>query len=394
MEVAEGRKFTQAAEAIHSTLSTNLEEGGAFTLWRMPNSTESTLFICNNGVTEIADVSLEESAPGFVFAPFLPHQKKLFLKAELIYTFKGAEILQDSTSNPSLSNLFPKSLAETKFKLHIKKSASTKKKANFKEIVIKGISEIENGGLEKIVPSRYKEVALNEPLNIVETFLKLCAKHPSAFVSVFSSAHTGTWCGATPELLVSIDRESKFRTHALAGTLPYTPDMNLKSVAWTQKEIEEQALVCRYIINCFKKIRVREYQEQGPKTVVAGNVMHLKTDYLIDMKEVNFPQLGSVMLKLLHPTSAVCGMPHEPAMQFLSANEGYEREFYSGYLGPINHLQESHLFVNLRCMQLVENGVRLYAGAGVTADSIPEKEYEETEMKMRNMVTVLASELK
>lgn len=389
MEVAEGRKFTKEAEAIQSTLCTQLEEGGAFTLWRMPHSSESTLFICNNGVTEIAEVSLEESATGFVFAPFLPHQKKVFLKAELIYTFRGAEIHETSTSAQHPKNLLSKSEQQTKFKLHIKKSASSKNAADFKEIVARGISEIENGGLEKIVPSRYKEVVLNEPINIVETFLSLCEQHPTAFVSVFSSSHTGTWCGATPELLVSVDRESKFRTHALAGTLSYTPDMNLRSVAWTQKEIEEQAFVCRYIINCFKKIRVREYQEHGPKTVVAGNVMHLKTDYLVDMKEVNFPQLGSVMLKLLHPTSAVCGMPLEPALQFLSVNEGYAREFYSGYLGPINHLQESHLFVNLRCMQLIKNAVRLYAGAGVTADSVPEKEYEETEIKMKNMLGVL-----
>jgi isochorismate synthase len=148
-------------------------------------------------------------------------------------------------------------------------------------------------------------------------------------------------------------------------------------------------LVCRYIINCFKKIRLREYLEQGPKTVVAGNVMHLKTDYEVDMKEVNFPQLGSVMLKLLHPTSAVCGMPLEASIQFLKEQEGYQREFYSGYLGPVNYQNESSIFVNLRCLQLLEGKARLYAGAGVTVDSVPEKEWEETEMKMKSLLGVL-----
>ena len=162
-------------------------------------------------------------------------------------------------------------------------------------------------------------------------------------------------------------------------------------MAWTQKEIEEQALVCRYIINCFKKIRVREYLEHGPKTVVAGNVMHLKTDYEVDMKEINFPQLGSVMLKLLHPTSAVCGMPLEAAMKFLLENEGYDREFYSGFLGPVNYQYESHIFVNLRCLQILEDTVRLYAGAGVTLDSVPQLEWEETEIKMKNMMGVITN---
>jgi isochorismate synthase len=197
--------------------------------------------------------------------------------------------------------------------------------------------------------------------------------------------------GASPELLVSIDAQDKFKTIALAGTLPYTSGMNLKSVAWTQKEIEEQALVSRYIINCFKKIRVREYVEHGPRTIIAGSLLHLRTDYEIDMKEVNFPQLGSVMLKLLHPTSAVCGMPLEPSLDFLQKNEGYDREFYSGYLGPVNFDGESKLFVNLRCIQIFENTARIYAGAGVTADSDPAKETEEVDMKIQSLNQIINS---
>jgi isochorismate synthase len=118
--------------------------------------------------------------------------------------------------------------------------------------------------------------------------------------------------------------------------------------------------------------------------------MHLKTDYEVDMNEINFPQLGSVMLKLLHPTSAVCGMPLDTALGFLKSQEGYNRELYSGYLGPVNFDEESHLFVNLRCMQLHEKSVRLYAGAGVTSDSDPEKEFLETEIKMKGLKTLIS----
>jgi len=92
-----------------------------------------------------------------------------------------------------------------------------------------------------------------------------------------------------------------------------------------------------------------------------------------------------VMLKLLHPTSAVCGMPLEPALDFLRDHEGYDREFYSGFLGPVNLEGASSLFVNLRCMQLFETSARVYAGAGVTADSDPEKENEEVDMKIQTL---------
>ena len=68
---------------------------------------------------------------------------------------------------------------------------------------------------------------------------------------------------------MSIDQGMKFKTIALAGTKTFQEGANLKNIAWTQKDIEEQALVCRYIINCFKKIRLREYEEHGPRTVVA-----------------------------------------------------------------------------------------------------------------------------
>jgi isochorismate synthase len=360
--------------------------GGAFMFWRMPGSDEKNLIVCNSGTSALDELSLEDSKPGFAFAPFNPGKKKFYFSADLIFRFKGEEIVD----GPDLSNTrYITKPSSTKGsddnKSYYPKEKNNSEHLDYSSLVKAGIERIESGSFEKIVPSKYKDVELPEGFDPLKIFYRLCEKHPNAFVSFVSSPETGTWLGASPELLVSVDAESKFKTIALAGTLKHTPGMNLKSVAWTQKEIEEQALVSRYIINCFKKIRVREYQEQGPRTVVAGSLLHLRTDYEIDMKEVNFPQLGSVMLKLLHPTSAVCGMPLEPALDFLQHHEGYDREFYSGFIGPVNFDGASSIFVNLRCMQLFEDSARIYAGAGVTADSDPEKENEEVDMKIQTL---------
>jgi isochorismate synthase len=84
-------------------------------------------------------------------------------------------------------------------------------------------------------------------------------------------------------------------------------------------------------------------------------------------------------------------MPFEPAFSFLVTNEGYDREFYSGFLGPVNFDGESRLFVNLRCIQIFEKTARIYAGAGVTADSIAEKEEEEVDMKILTLTQILNS---
>ena len=91
------------------------------------------------------------------------------------------------------------------------------------------------------------------------------------------------------------------------------------------------------------------------------------------------------MLEMLHPTSAVCGMPKDEAMKFVLEIEDFPRELYSGYLGPVNFDGETHIFVNLRCAKITESEVSFYAGAGITEDSNPEKEYLETELKMQSL---------
>lgn len=377
---------------IKNLIDRILALGGSLIYWRFPNSTEKTLIVCNAGASVKDEVTLEGSMPGFAFAPFNPTKSKYLFSADLVFRFKGDEIVDgpDLSSTP----FFSKDIASVdmkKSRLHYTTTNHVGNPANFSELVQECIQKAESEQVEKIVPSRFADVDLPENFDVVKTFNLLCEKHPNAFVSLVTSPETGTWLGASPELLVSVDAQEKFKTIALAGTQKSPPNVNLKSVAWTQKEIEEQALVSRYIINCFKKIRVREYIEQGPHTVVAGSLLHLRTDYEVNMREINFPQLGSVMLKLLHPTSAVCGMPFEPAIDFLLKNEGYDREFYSGFLGPVNFDGESKLFVNLRCMQVFEKKVRIYAGAGVTADSVTEHEVDEVEMKIKTLSQILNS---
>ena len=370
---------------LHQTIQDALNQGFPFSLWKTPDKNEKHLIISQRGLTHVDEVNLEESTSGFVFAPFLPDQKKIIFPADLLFRFEDG-ILKEAPNQDAL-NYNPSKLQDSLL-LNVREPEDITSLVNFKDLVALSIKKIEKGEFEKIVPSRVKDISINKGFDLLNAFDQLCEKHPHALVSLVSSSETGTWMGATPELLVSVTG-NKFKTVALAGTLPYSPDMNLKSVAWTQKEIEEQALVCRYIISCFKKIRLREYDEHGPKTTVAGNVMHLKTEYEVDMQATNFPQLGSVMLKLLHPTSAVCGMPLENSVAFLKEYEGYNRQFYSGYLGPINIKKESHVFVNLRCMQLFSEKIRLYAGAGVTADSIVDMEWNETEMKMSNLQKII-----
>ena len=373
-------------EFISEAITSYVENGFSFSLWRLPNSS-TVQMAASEQPALLSEVNLEESSSGFLFSPFDPHKEKIHLPLDEYAEFQTHQII--SYKGKIVDGIITKKKTTPSKPVPyytLSGSSVTTTDEGYKQLVSKSIDEVVRGNFEKIVPSRCKSLTLPKDFDIIETFNKLCELYPLAMVSVFSSPLTGTWIGATPEMLVRIGSDQHFHTVAVAGTQPYETGTELRSVSWTQKEIEEQALVERYIISCFKKIRLREYDELGPKTIVAGNLLHLKTEFSVDMVATNFPQLGSIMLNLLHPTSAVCGMPLQASLDFLKQNEGYDRQFYSGYLGPVNIKSETNLYVNLRCMQLFANEAVLYAGAGVMADSDPEKEWTETEMKMNTLI--------
>lgn len=382
------------AGAIHRIAQAGLRNGYALAAWKLPGSTIKSILLTDEVRSFSAEDQLESLEGGFVFCPFNRQEAGYYLKADLLFKIKDEKISHEETPLAVTSLEWLKNQPEPAAPVSFYRPSSEthlfrKPQPDFKKLVDECVQYIATGRAEKIVPSRYKAIPLPSDFNPIVAFQKLCAAHPHALVSLVSIPTVGTWLGASPEILVQVEDHAIFRTVALAGTQPYTPGANLKEVAWTQKEIEEQALVSRYIINCFKKIRLREFEEHGPKTVVAGNLLHLKTDFSVDLKATHFPQLASVMLNLLHPTSAICGMPLEAALHFLKNHEGYTRQFYSGFLGPVNINNTIQVYVNLRCMQLTAQSLICYAGCGVTIDSLPQKEWDETEMKLNSLLTVV-----
>jgi isochorismate synthase len=363
--------------------------------WRRPNSPVKNAIV-SESVLEIDHTQpFEELGSGFLSSPFDKSLNRYFLPADRFISFHEDKLqTAGNISETSQSWLIEKAASyRAKIQEQILVTGppenSKETKESFIQLVATSIAEIEKGTFEKVVPSRRKIIELPGDFDVVSSFQNLCQAYPQALVSFVNIPGIGSWLGASPEVLVSVEGGKIFKTVALAGTQPYHAGLNLKTVAWTQKEIEEQALVERYVISCFKNIRLREYEEHGPRTVIAGNLMHLKSEFTVDMQATNFPQLGSVMLKLLHPTSAVCGMPLETSLEFLRKYEGYNREFYAGYLGPVNIHNSTDLFVNLRCMQVQGKLGVLYAGAGVTIDSSPEEEWAETEMKFNTLLNVI-----
>ena len=376
---------------LANLLAYYMETGGQIAVWRKPKSNFLQVLIDKTSKLKRVPLTLEELPPGFIVHPFEDQADNMGFFMEASEYFKvdlGVDFHSQMEALDPIPAILPKKEAIGKisqFFVKVDQGGSTAinvgmEKPAFLDLVEKGISAIESGQLSKIVPARLKILPLENGFDLATAFKNLLFSYPNAFINFFHLPGIGTWLGASPEVLIQT-KGDEFYTMSLAGTQKAKGDNPIKNAAWTQKEIEEQALVSRYIVDCFKKIRLREYDEHGPKTVVAGNLLHLRSDFTVDMKATNFPQLGSVMLQLLHPTSAVCGMPRQQALEFLKENESFDRSLYAGFIGPVNIEAETSIFVNLRTARLMEQEAWLYAGAGVTEDSDPESEWEETELK-------------
>jgi len=374
--------------ADKSSLIDKLIEGGyAFAVWRMPDSAKLNFIIAFQEARQ-TDLPIHELDQGFILNTYSAnHPKKpYFIPADAI--FKADDLIIDPRISASQISKFFASLDRKPYKRSAYSSSAfptPSQPANkFESKVNQALISIENGEFEKVVLSRYEEVVLEEDFSIWDFFQQISQSYPTAFCSISHLPGKGLWIGASPELLIS-DNGDLFKTIALAGTKSLEEDQELKEIAWTHKEIEEQALVSRYIINCFKKLRLREFEEHGPKTVKSGHLAHLKTGFEVKYAGLGFEGLSDQMLGLLHPTSAVCGMPIEKTKPFIDAVEEYDREFYAGFLGPVNFNNSINLFVNLRCMKVEDDTARLFAGAGITEDSVPSKEFQETELKLKVM---------
>jgi isochorismate synthase len=305
---------------------------------------------------------------GFVFAPFDAEEIPFIpLEHSDVYvdSVNSSDYLlkkKDSTINSAISNDF------------------------FEDLVAKAVKAIKENKFSKVVLSRKEEIAIPD-FDIEITMNKMISLYSNAFKYCFFHPKIGTWLGATPEQFLKTNGNS-LKTVALAGTQLAT---NSAAIIWNDKEKIEQQLVTDFIVDSLEDL-AKEITISSPYSVKAGNLWHIKTDILAQLKS---KKLIKKIILALHPTSAVCGLPKEEAKEFIHQNEGYNREYYSGFLGELNidfvtfRTLQTDLFVNLRCMKVIKNKAQLFVGCGITKDSIPVDEYMETVNKSMTMKKII-----
>lgn len=337
----------------------------SFALFRLPYQQQQTLVMQTSGepleVTSCAELS---DKGGFVIAPFAPSTDRpiLLIRPDVVtHDIPWGQLETVPTiASPSIST-------DPRTDYHIDFS-------NFH-------AHLENHDFSKLVLSRSIFIPADSTASSVELYQRACASYPRMMIILVSTPTSGMWLVATPEILLS-GGEEEWQTVALAGTMPFSEE-----VLWSDKNIQEQRYVATYITEQLEQF-TSEFKESGPRTIRAGHLAHLRSDFQFKLN--NSQGIGD-LIQALHPTPAVCGLPKQDAFHFIQHNEHHDRSYYSGFMGPLQVEGKTNLFVTLRCMEIFTNGYRLYAGGGILKDSQEEQEWQETEIKLDTMRNIVHS---
>lgn len=359
---------------IIAFINSLLENHIAFACWFYPHNPRMGMLIGNKDDVHFYDrFDQLNGGAGFAFAPYrITEESPAILLKPAFYSeeFSADEI-------PDLKKFKPFDPENGNG------TCALQSKEDYLKMIEETIAAIREGALSKVIMSRQIPVERKD-ISVAEVFLELQNRTPNAFTYLVNLPVAGTWMGATPEVLIKSEGE-KFETVSLAGTQSRKPDA--EEYYWSTKDIEEQAFVSRYMLDVFFDFDIHQYKTTGPETLESGKVAHLKTSFFFPAEKIK-DQLGSFIARL-HPTPAVCGFPKALADEFIRSTEPYQRDYYTGYLGPWRLNQQVALFVNLRCMKITEHNYILYVGGGITARSVPEKEWDETNQKAKTILSVL-----
>lgn len=264
----------------------------------------------------------------------------------------------------------------------------------YAEAVARATKAIARGDLRKVVLARTVLVNAGRDLDAKQLAWRLRAVDPSCYVFAVpqpSPAGASVLVGATPELLVR-RRDRLVEAMPLAGSSPRYGDpsrdrASADALFRSAKDREEHAVVVEDVARVLRAFCDRVEHPHEPELLGTANVWHLATPFRGRLHDPNVTALD--LVAALHPTPAVCGTPREAAREALDALEPIDRGGYAGPVGWMDADGDGEWAIALRCAEITGSTARLFAGAGIVADSVPEAEVDETERKFRALLDAL-----
>ncbi len=264
----------------------------------------------------------------------------------------------------------------------------------FHERVEEALQRIEAGEYEKIVLARALDLRFSAPLRPLETADRLRNGFPSCHIFSYANGCGQSLIGATPERLAETDGY-RLRTEAIAGSAARgsgaVDDARIAGrLLRSEKDRREHEHVVASIRRRLAQIGLH-WNGAGvePGLLELPNVRHLHTPIELDLPEsVDLLAVAAA----LHPTSAVGGTPRERAVADIVDLEPFPRGLYAGLVGWFNHRRAGEWVVAIRSALVESAGARLFAGAGIVRGSDPDREFTETEVKMRALLDAITEE--
>lgn len=349
----------------YQKLDSLIESDACFAIYRLPNESSPKFVMQNNGeIKHFYDIEELEENRGFVIAPYKIKKETPVLIIRPDCTNLNDAVIPDR-QNPGVGS--------ERFKL------DNINRNDYNRLFDLFYMPLKDGTLKKVVLSRSKSFARNRNFSPGASFYKAMEKYKNSYVFLFHTPISGTWLGSTPEILLS-GRGNSWHTVALAGTQYQVKE----KISWDDKNLREQHLVTSYLLNQLSSFNIKP-EINGPYTTKAANLAHLKTD--LDFTLPENVGLGK-LIKSLHPTPAVSGLPKEEAFGYIDMYEGYDRRYYTGFIGMMNKSSDTNLYVNLRCMEIGKSLLTLFAGSGLVTSSNSRDEWKETEQKLKTMASI------
>ncbi|WP_243787865.1 isochorismate synthase DhbC [Saccharopolyspora gloriosae] len=279
--------------------------------------------------------------------------------------------------------------------------------AEYERAVERVLKRLRDDEMSKVVLARSLELTTSEPIDPGVMLRNLAGADPGGYTYAVDLPRRGqdgsrdsfgeqpgldrTLLGASPELLVSRDGV-RVRANPLAGSRPRSADRvedrrRADELLASGKDLREHAAVVEAVVAALRPLCGDLVVPEHPSVVHTTAMWHLSTEITGELAD---PGTSSLQLAVaMHPTPAVCGTPPQDARAAIAEAEPFERGFYTGMVGWCDAAGDGEWVVTIRCAEIEDTSLRLYAGAGIVEGSEPADELAETSAKFRTALSAM-----
>jgi menaquinone-specific isochorismate synthase len=267
-------------------------------------------------------------------------------------------------------------------------ASSCTERGAWEAAVEKSLAAIEAGRVTKVVLARTMDV--NAPVDPADAVEHLWTANRGSHVFLFEPRPGTALVGAAPETVATL-RDGVFHATAVAGSIrrgasPKEQAELAARLLASEKDRIEQRIALDDMVTRLETVAHQIRTDPQPHVLTLARIQHLETEI-----RASVPSGTGVLdlLRLLHPTPAVCGLPRDAALAFLAEEEPFERGWYAGPVGWFDAEGNGVFAPALRTAVRHGDAWRLFAGAGIVRGSVPSLEWEETGIKFTPVLDAL-----